>query len=220
MIRHDTHVEAHAVRIPAGEVVLDGDLALPADAKGLVMFAHGSGSSRHSPRNRQVAESLNGRGLGTLLLDLLTTKEEDVDEEIRHLRFDIPTLARRLVGAADWLAEESSTAHLPLGLFGASTGAGAALIVAAQRPKAIHAVVSRGGRPDLAGEALPHVHCPTLMLVGGWDTPVIELNREAKSHMRALTRLIVVQGATHLFEEPGKLEEVARYAGEWFEMYL
>jgi dienelactone hydrolase len=158
--------------------------------------------------------------MGTLLLDLLTAKEEEVDEQTRHLRFDIPMLAGRLVAAADWLMEQPPTASLPLGLFGASTGAGAALIVAAQRPKLVQAVVSRGGRPDLAGDALPHVHCPTLMIVGAWDQPVLALNREAMVRMRATTRLAVVPGATHLFEEPGTLEEAARLAGEWFEMHL
>jgi dienelactone hydrolase len=213
-------VEAQHIGVPAGLVCLDGDLAIPTGAKGLVMFAHGSGSGRMSPRNRFVSESLNARGLGTLLLDLLTPQEEEVDEQTRHLRFDIPMLAGRLVAAADWLMEQPPTAKLPLGLFGASTGAGAALIVAAQRSKIVHAVVSRGGRPDLAGEALPQVHCPTLMIVGAWDQPVMALNKEAMARMRATTRLVVVPGATHLFEEPGALEEVARVAGEWFEMYL
>jgi putative phosphoribosyl transferase len=213
-------IDVQSVRVPAGTVYLDGDLVVPGGAKGLVMFAHGSGSGRHSPRNRFVAESLNARGFGTLLLDLLTEQEEEVDDRTRHLRFDIQMLAQRLVGAADWLAEYPQTSEMPLGLFGASTGAAAALIVAAQRSRRVYAAVSRGGRPDLAGEALPHVQCPVLLIVGGWDQEVMELNREAMAHMRTLARLTVVPGATHLFEEPGKLEDVARLAGEWFEMYL
>jgi dienelactone hydrolase len=216
----DAPAESRLMRVPVEDVSLEGDLEIPAGARGLVMFAHGSGSGRHSPRNRFVAESLNARRLGTLLLDLLTEEEEVLDERTRHLRFDITMLARRLVFAADWLAENPSTATLPLGLFGASTGAGAAMIVAAQRSRRVQAVVSRGGRPDLAGDALPHVECPTLLIVGGWDAPVIELNRDAMARMRCTTRLTIVPGATHLFEEPGKLEEVARLAGEWFGMYL
>jgi dienelactone hydrolase len=212
-------IDVQSVRVPAGTVYLGGDLVVPSGARGLVMFAHGSGSGRHSPRNRFVAEALNARGFGTLLLDLLTQQEEEIDERSRHLRFDIPMLARRLAGAADWLGEYPQTASLHLGLFGASTGAAAALIVAAQRRR-VHAVVSRGGRPDLAGEALPHVEAPTLLLVGGWDEEVVELNREALRQMRTLVRLTVVPGATHLFEEAGKLEDVARLAGEWFEMDL
>lgn len=212
-------IDVQSVRVPAGTVYLDGDLVVPGGAKGLVMFAHGSGSGRNSPRNRFVAESLNARGFGTLLLDLLTPKEEEMDERTRRLRFDIPMLARRLCGAADWLEEYPQTSALHLGLFGSSTGAAAALIVAAQRRR-VQAVVSRGGRPDLAGEALPQVQCPVLLMVGGWDEDAIGLNREALHHMRTLTRLTVVPGATHLFEEAGKLEDVARLAGEWFEMYL
>jgi pimeloyl-ACP methyl ester carboxylesterase len=208
--------ESEAVRVPAGSVYLEADLVIPGGAKGLVMFAHGSGSGRKSPRNRFVAESLNERGLGTLLLDLLTEEEEEIDERTRHLRFDIPMLARRLVFAADWLEEYAPTAALGLGLFGASTGAGAALIAAAERPERVRAVVSRGGRPDLAGSSLARVKCPTLLIVGGWDQPVIEMNKEAMAHMVCETRLTIVPGATHLFEEPGKLEEVARLAGEWF----
>jgi putative phosphoribosyl transferase len=215
-----TAVEVNQVRVPAGCVFLEGDLKLPDAASGLVMFAHGSGSGRHSPRNRLVAEALNARGLGTLLLDLLTHEEEQVDEQSRHLRFDIPMLARRLAFASDWLSEYTPTRSLPLGIFGASTGAGAALIVAAQRRQLVRAVVSRGGRPDLAGEALPHVECPTLFIVGGFDVPVIELNREAMAHMRGDTRLVVVPGATHLFEESGKLEEVGALAGKWFSKHL
>ena len=213
-------VKSRLVRVPVGEVSLEGDLTIPAGARGIVMFAHGSGSGRHSPRNRLVAESLNARGLATLLLDLLTEEEEVIDERTRHLRFDIPMLAQRLAFAADWLAEHPEGVDLALGLFGASTGAGAALIVAAQRPKLVCAVVSRGGRPDLAGEALPQVECPTLLIVGGWDAPVIELNKEAMAHMRGLVKLTVVPGATHLFEEAGKLEAVAKLAGDWFERYL
>ena len=218
MHRHatsDTHVQ-----VPAGSVFLVADLIIPQDAKGLVLFAHGSGSGRQSPRNRFVADILNQHSLAIVLLDLLTPDEEAIDERTRHLRFDIPMLARRLVFAADWLNDHEPTAGLPIGLFGASTGAGAALIVAAQRPQLIKAVVSRGGRPDLAGEALPHVRCPTLLIVGGADSVVIGLNRDAMLHMRAITRLEVIPGASHLFEEPGALERVSALAAEWFEMSM
>jgi dienelactone hydrolase len=210
-------VEGQQVQLPAGAVFLDADLVVPPNAKGLVMFAHGSGSGRHSPRNRYVAHTLNVRGLGTVLLDLLTIEEEQIDEQTRHLRFDIPMLARRLVFAADWLAGHEPTQGLRLGLFGASTGAGAALIVAAERPEMIKAVVSRGGRPDLAGAALGQVRCPTLLIVGSEDSSVIKMNRDAMTHMRCTVNLEIVFGATHLFEEPGALERVAYLAGEWFE---
>jgi dienelactone hydrolase len=182
----------------------------------VVLFAHGSGSSRHSPRNRYVAEVLQQAGLATLLIDLLTPDEEQIDNRTAQLRFDIGMLAGRLVSATDWLNGQLSTQHLWVGYFGASTGGGAALVAAAQRPAAVGAVVSRGGRPDLAGEALPNVQAPTLLIVGGLDTPVIEMNRHAMAQMRAKTQLVIVPGATHLFEEPGTLEEVARLARDWF----
>lgn len=208
------------VRIAAGPVVLDGDLAVPEGAFGVVVFAHGSGSSRHSSRNRYVAQELRGAGLATLLMDLLTPDEEHAERYTRHLRFDIGLLAGRLVHAVEWLAAQPDTASLPVGCFGASTGGGAALVAAAERPDAIRAVVSRGGRPDLAGEALPRVLAPTLLLVGGDDTPVIGMNQEAMAQMRAETRLEIVPGATHLFEEPGALEQVARLAADWFARHL
>jgi len=213
-------IEQRAVRIPAGAVVLDADLGLPSAACGVVLFAHGSGSSRFSPRNRHVARLLNEAGLATLLADLLTPDEEKVDDRTRHLRFDIGMLGERLVGAADWLKSEAATAALPLGMFGASTGAGAALVAAAQRPAAVAAVVSRGGRPDLAGESLPAVRAPTLLIVGGHDVAVIRMNEEALARLRAEKRLAIVPGATHLFEEPGTLDEAAGLAREWFLKYL
>lgn len=209
------------VRIPLDTgPSLDGDVVVPPDATGMVVFAHGSGSSRHSPRNVMVARSLNRRGLATLLLDLLTPAEEEVDLRTRHLRFDVDLLAERLVTAARWLRHDSDVADWPLGYFGASTGAAAALIAAADRPDGIRAVVSRGGRPDLAGERLARVQAPTLMIVGGADDQVLELNRQAQGHMQADTAIEVVAGATHLFEEPGALEAVARMAGDWFATHL
>jgi len=213
-------VDHRALRIPVGPVALEADLALPADAAGLVLFAHGSGSSRFSPRNRQVAQMLNEAGLATVLADLLTPEEERVDERTRHLRFDIALLGERLVGAADWLARYDSTASLALGLFGASTGAGAALVAAALRPEAIRAVVSRGGRPDLAADALPRVRAPALLIVGGDDVPVIELNEQALARLRCEKRIEIVPGATHLFEEPGTLDTVAALARDWFLRHL
>ena len=207
------------VRFSAGPVELEGILDIPEGAQGIVLFAHGSGSGRHSPRNRYVAGALREAGLATLLIDLLTPEEEAVDLRTRRLRFDIRLLADRLAGATNWLAQEPGAQNLRVGYFGASTGAGAAL-VAAKRPDAVGAVVSRGGRPDLAGEALSRVVAPTLLIVGGEDEPVIGLNREATEQIRAQKRLEVVPGATHLFEEPGKLEEVARLAAGWFACYL
>ncbi|MNL31234.1 putative phosphoribosyl transferase [compost metagenome] len=186
----------------------------------MVLFAHGSGSSRHSPRNRYVAEVLRRRGVGTLLMDLLSVEEERVDERTAHLRFDIPLLASRLVGAIDWLQAEPETRSLPVGLFGASTGGGAALVAAAERPAQVRAVVSRGGRPDLAGAALSRVEAPTLLIVGGDDPVVIGLNQEAMATMRSERLLRLVPGATHLFEEPGTLEAVARLAADWFATHL
>jgi putative phosphoribosyl transferase len=213
---------AEMVDIQAGVVTLEGDLTLPEDARGVVVFAHGSGSSRFSSRNRYVAAALNAAGFGTLLMDLLTREEEAVDQFTAHLRFDIPLLADRLVAAVRWLHEEPATRALPVGLFGASTGGGAALVTAAHLPEWVQAVVSRGGRPDLAGEALTRVQSPTLLIVGGDDQPVIGMNGDAMARMpRDLeVRLEVVPGATHLFEEPGKLEEVARLAVDWFDRHL
>lgn len=205
-----------AVTVAAGGVSLEGSLTVPPGAHGLVLFAHGSGSSRHSPRNQFVAKSLRDGGLGTLLIDLLTAAEEGVDMYTREHRFDIGLLARRLAGAIDWLAEDSLTRELPVGLFGASTGGGAALVAAADRPRRVGSVVSRGGRPDLAGEALARVTAPTLLIVGERDAQVIALNRAAMAQMTATVQLDIVPGATHLFEEPGTLEDVARLARDWF----
>jgi putative phosphoribosyl transferase len=201
-----------SVSVPAGGATLAGDLAVPEGAAGLVVFAHGSGSSRLSPRNRQVATALQERGLGTLLFDLLTPEEERIDRQSAALRFNIELLSARLVGAVDWGSSEPATA----GLFGASTGAAAALVAASARPALVSAVVSRGGRPDLAGPALPLVKAPTLLIVGGEDHVVLELNRRAKQQMRAETELVVIPGATHLFEEPGALEAVSELAADWF----
>jgi len=217
--RSDDNLE-RTVSIPAGRVTLEGTLGVPERATGLVLFAHGSGSSRFSPRNRYVARALRDSGLGTLLLDLLSSTEEEVDEITRHHRFDIAMLADRLVLAIDWLAAEETTATLPVGLFGASTGGGAALVAAAERPRRVSAVVSRGGRPDLAGEALARVEAPTLLLVGGRDDVVIQLNERARARMHADVRLEIVPGATHLFEEPGALEQVAAAARDWFLLHL
>jgi putative phosphoribosyl transferase len=208
------------VHVNAGGVLLEGDLTIPENARGVVLFAHGSGSSRHSSRNRFVAGELQEAGLATLLIDLLTADEEAVDLRTRQLRFDIGMLAERLVGAAEWLNAQSQTSALRVGLFGASTGGGAALVAAAERPDAIGAVVSRGGRPDLAGEALPRVQAPTLLIVGGDDLPVIGMNRQAMVRMSAPVEMEVVPGAGHLFEEPGKLEIVADLASAWFVRHL
>jgi dienelactone hydrolase len=208
------------VQIPIGEYALSGELALPPDACGIVVFAHGSGSSRHSPRNQYVARALEQSGLATLLIDLLTPQEDAVDERTAQHRFDIPKLARRLVMIVDWLRRQKTTGPLPIALFGASTGGGAALLAAADRPRDIAAVVSRGGRPDLAGPALPKVTTPTLLIVGGRDAPVIQMNREAMRLMRGEVKLEIVPGATHLFEEPGTLDQVARLAADWFVRHL
>lgn len=210
----------HDVRIAAGPVVLEASLAVPAAARGVVLFAHGSGSGRHSPRNRYVAGVLQGAGLVTVLADLLTADEERVDLRTRHLRFDVPLLAERVAAMVDWAGAGTATAGLPVGLFGASTGAAAALVAAANRPRAVGAVVSRGGRPDLAGAALGEVPAPTLLVVGELDEVVIGLNREAMERLRGETRLEVVPGASHLFEEPGTLEKVAALAGQWFLTHL
>jgi putative phosphoribosyl transferase len=212
--------EERTVSIPAGEVVLEGTLAVPSEAAGVVLFAHGSGSSRFSPRNQYVAGELRRAGLGTLLIDLLTPDEERVDELTRHHRFDIGLLADRLGAATEWLGSEQATQDMAIGLFGASTGGGAALVTAARNPGRIGAVVSRGGRPDLAGAALPIVKAPTLLIVGGRDPVVLDLNQRAMSQMSAPVRLEVVPNATHLFEEGGALEEVAQLAARWFGRHL
>ncbi len=206
------------VEIPPAR--LAGDLVVPAQAQGVVLFAHGSGSSRFSSRNRFVSGSLQQAGFATLLLDLLTAEEEEVDLRTRHLRFDIQLLAGRLLHATDWLGAHPETAALPVGYFGASTGAGAALLAAAERPNAVKSVVSRGGRPDLAGPKLAQVEAPTLLIVGGRDEAVIELNQIALGKLRCEKKLEIVPGATHLFEEPGTLEQVARLASGWFQQYL
>jgi dienelactone hydrolase len=208
------------VQIPAGHERLAADLVVPKGAGGLVIFAHGSGSGRHSPRNRAVARELQRRGLATLLADLLTAEEEAVDRVTAHLRFDIDLLSRRLVQLIDWARQDARLASLRFGLFGASTGAAAALAAAAARPNDVAAVVSRGGRPDLAGAALPQVASPTLLLVGSLDTEVIRLNEWAKIRMRGPVALDIVPGASHLFEEPGTLEQVALRAGAWFVTHL
>jgi putative phosphoribosyl transferase len=213
------HIE-QIVMVDADSVTLEGNLTVPSGAPGVVLFAHGSGSSRHSSRNRYVASVLQEAGLGTLLIDLLTAHEERTDMVTGRLRFDIGLLARRLAGATAWLKAQPATSALPVGLFGASTGGGAALVAAAYRPADIRAVVSRGGRPDLAGEALPEVQAPTLLIVGGDDVPVIPLNRQALAQLRCEKALEIVPGATHLFEEPGTLEQVSELAAAWFSEHM
>jgi len=208
------------LRIPVGNVIVKGNLNLPDQAKSIVLFAHGSGSGRFSPRNQYVAREFNKSRIATLLFDLLTMDEEQADIVTAEYRFNIKLLAQRLLGATTWLTEYPKTKTLPFGYFGASTGAAAALIAAAKLPKEIFAVVSRGGRPDLAGEYLHDVVAPTLLLVGGLDTEVIEMNRQAQSLMTNQNKLEIIPGATHLFEEPGKLEIVARLAADWFLHYL
>jgi pimeloyl-ACP methyl ester carboxylesterase len=208
------------VRVSAGRVTLEGNLTIPEAARGIVVFAHGSGSSRHSPRNRFVAGAMQAAGFATLLFDLLTVHEENYDTFTARLRFDIGLLAARLVGATDWLASRVETAQLGVGYFGSSTGAAAALVAATRRPDAVRTIVSRGGRPDLAGPALSLVRVPTLLIVGGDDLAVIDVNQEAMRRMRAPVELEIIPGATHLFEEPGTLEEVARYAATWFQHHL
>ncbi len=215
-----TTTSAQPVEISAGAATLNGDLRLPSHAHGLVVFAHGSGSSRFSSRNRQVAEFLDRRGFGTLLLDLLTPQEEAVDLHTARYRFDIERLGPRVSAATDWVRNRADLEALPIGCFGASTGAAAALIAAAERPTLISAVVSRGGRPDLAGRALRRVEAPTLLIVGSNDEPVIEMNRDAMRQMQAHVELEIVPGATHLFEEPGTLEQVEELAAAWFTRYL
>jgi putative phosphoribosyl transferase len=204
------------VQIHAGRAVLSGNLHIPEGAAALVLFAHGSGSSRHSPRNQSVARTLNDAGLATLLFDLFTPEEEAIDARTAELRFNIKLLAKRLVHATNWAKQEQQTRDLQIGYFGSSTGGGAALVAAADAPQDVAAVVSRGGRPDLAGEALPKVQAPTLLIVGGNDDIVIELNEQARDRMRCEVKLEIVPGATHLFEEPGALDKVAKLASDWF----
>jgi len=208
------------VQIHAGRAVLSGNLNVPENADALVLFAHGSGSSHHSPRNQFVARTLNDVGLATLLFDLLTQEEEAIDTQTRELRFNIHLLAERLVHATKWAKQQEETRDLRIGYFGSSTGGAAALVAAVELPQDIGAVVSRGGRPDLAGEALPKVKAPTLLIVGGNDDIVIELNEQARDRMRCEVKLEIVPGATHLFEEPGALEKVAKLASDWFIAHL
>jgi len=218
-VAHGTVTEA-PVRIPVSDAALNGDLAIPEAASGLVTFAHGSGSGRKSPRNRAVAAALWSGGFATLLLDLLTEGEERVDAITAEHRFDIELLAERLTVAVDWATRDARTAVLPIGLFGASTGAAAALVATAERPNDVRAVVSRGGRPDLAGVALGAVRAPTLLIVGSLDYPVIELNEQALRKLRSIKELEIVPGATHLFEEPGTLDQVSALARDWFARFL
>jgi putative phosphoribosyl transferase len=216
-----SNIRTESVHIRAGRVELEGELSIPRDVRGVVLFVHGSGSSRRSPRNQFVAQYLNGIHLATLLFDLLTRQEEIEEEYTRHLRFDIELLAGRLEAATDWIGSHPATAHLAIGYFGASTGGGAALVAAARRPDRVSAVVSRGGRPDLAGEHLASVRAATLLIVGGEDELVIEMNQMALARLGSpVKHLAIVPDATHLFEEPGTLEAVARLAGNWFSKYL
>jgi dienelactone hydrolase len=208
------------VRIPAADAKLDGNLTVPENAVALVLFAHGSGSSRHSPRNQFVARTLNGDSLATLLFDLLTPEEEAFDIHTREHRFNIDLLAERLVHATKWAGQQKKTRDLHIGYFGSSTGGAAALVAAAELPQDVGAVVSRGGRPDLAGDALPQLQAPTLLVVGGNDEIVIELNERARDRMRCEVKLEIIPGATHLFEEPGALEQVAKLASDWFSLHL
>ncbi len=210
--------QAKDVEIHSGAVQLNGDLSIPVGAQSVVLFAHGSGSSRHSPRNQFVARTIREAGVGTLLFDLLTKDEEAVDVHTAHLRFDIGLLAERLIDATYWVKGEFD--YLNVGYFGSSTGGGAALVAAAELGDSVGAVVSRGGRPDLAGDALPNVKAPTLLIVGGLDYPVIEMNKSALARMRCEKELKIVPGATHLFQEPGTLQEVARLAADWFQRHL
>ena len=216
----DVERDETPVRVSAAASILEGNLQVPGGARAIVLFAHGSGSSRFSPRNRYVARVLQDAELATLLIDLLTPDEERIDLQTRQLRFDIDLLAARLVGATEWLADQPATRALRVGYFGASTGGGAALVAAAERPDAVGAVVSRGGRPDLAGPALATVRSPTLLIVGGLDHPVIRMNQEALARLHCEKRLEIVPGATHLFEELGTLEQVARLARDWFATHL
>ncbi len=212
--------KTHNVSIPLEDGTLAGDLNIPKWATGIVLFAHGSGSSRMSPRNQYVAETLNKAGLATLLFDLLTKQEETIDIITAEYRFDIELLTKRLIEATDWISEGRETKRLNIGYFGASTGAAAALLAATQRPKTIKAIVSRGGRPDLAETGLKTVQAPTLLIVGGQDNSVIQMNEFAFEELNCVKKLLIIPGATHLFEEPGKLEEVAKVSAQWFERYL
>ena len=212
--------QGNAIKIPVGRVTIEGDLSTPFGARGIVLFAHGSGSSRFSPRNQYVAKALNDAGLATLLIDLLTIEEEDIDMRTAEFRFDIELLSQRLIGATKWLRENPATRNLAFGYFGASTGAAAALIAAAKLPDEIKAVVSRGGRPDLALDYLQKVKAPTLLIVGGNDSIVLDLNRKAMARLSVLKKLEIVPGASHLFEETGKLEEVAKLSADWFLTHL
>jgi putative phosphoribosyl transferase len=217
---HAAKAQRSTELIPSGQITLEGELNVPAQATGVVLFAHGSGSSRHSPRNQFVASTIREAGVGTLLFDLLTREEEAVDISTRHLRFDIGLLAKRLIDASNWLKQKADTSHLRIGYFGSSTGGGAALVAAAELGEQIDAVVSRGGRPDLAGDALPKVKSPTLLIVGGLDYPVIRMNEDAYRQLRCEKKLEIVPDATHLFEEPGALEKVAHLAADWFQRHL
>ncbi len=214
----EERAQTSKVRIRSGKVLLDGDFNLPQDAEGVVLFAHGSGSSRHSPRNQFVAHTIREAKVGTLLFDLLTRDEEAIDVRTTHLRFDISLLADRLIDATYWTIGQFD--HLKVGYFGSSTGGGAALVAAAKLGDSVGAVVSRGGRPDLAGDSLPEVRCPTLLIVGGLDYPVIKMNEVALARLRCEKELKIVSGATHLFEEPGSLGQVAALAAEWFQWHL
>ncbi len=209
-----------SVRIPINDITLSGELIIPCEAKGLVLFAHGSGSSRYSVRNQYVAQVIRAAGVGTLLFDLLTEKEGIIDEQTRHLRFDISLLAQRLQAATHWVASQPELQNLVVGYFGASTGGAAALIAAAELGESVGAVVSRGGRPDLAGAALGKVQAPTLLIVGGHDEIVLRMNEEAFENLSCLKELAIIPGATHLFPEPGALDEVANLAAHWFRHYL
>lgn len=220
MIKAAHPTRTQSVTILGKDVRIEGDLSAPASAAGLVVFAHGSGSSRHSRRNQFVAARLNESALATLLLDLLTREEEIAEAETRHLRFDVDLLSHRLEAALVWAEVEASLRDLPIGLFGASTGAAAALVAAARRPEVVRAVVSRGGRPDLAGDSLPLVRCPVMLIVGSEDSPVVELNRHAAKRMTCETRIDIVPGASHLFEEPGALDQVAELARRWLSQHL
>lgn len=219
-LRHAANIQDRMVYIRMNRITLRGNLTIPEHATGLVVFAHGSGSSRRSPRNRFVSDALNEQGIGTLLIDLLTPQEAEIDRETHDLRFNLPLLAERLACIVDWTSFEPYTRHLKLGLFGASTGAAAALIAAAARPKRVAAIVSRGGRTDLAESILPEVQAPSLLIVGERDPLVLDLNQRALQYLRSPVKLVTVPNATHLFGEPGALEEVAQLARQWFERHL
>jgi dienelactone hydrolase len=219
-VKTNSSIGSLGVSIPAGKAAIDGDLNVPLNSRSVVVFAHGSGSSRHSPRNKYVAQVLNRGGFATLLLDLLTADEEVIDQRNAHLRFDIELLADRLISATDWLSARPGVEARHIGYFGASTGAAAALVAAARRPKVIEAIVSRGGRPDLAGSSLSKVRAPTLLIVGELDDVVLEMNRRAAAQLQALNKIKIVPAATHLFEERGALEEVSVLARLWFDQHL